>query len=201
MQVLAQGIGHVDALLFTHHHADHIMGLADIRPFNFKQNAPIDTFASTRTADYIRKVFPFIFDAPDELKQFYPRVDLMSINGSFDVCGLTMHPFTVYHGNMPVTAFRFENTAYITDVNNIPEENFQKLTNLDLLILEAFRFEKHISHYSLDEAVSVAGRIKARQTLFTHISHAFDHNTINSQLPAGISLAYDGLTVIPAEIR
>lgn len=193
--MLENRIDRIDALIITHHHADHIMGLTDIRPYNFIQKGPIPTYASSITIEFLRKTFHFIFDIPEELKQYFPRLDLAPMNGEVTICGLRFHPFTVYHGKMPVTAFRFANTAYVTDVNFIPEENFELLSDLDLLILEAFRYEKHIAHYSLDEAVAVAERIGARRTLFTHLSHAFDQEEVDKFLPATMSLAYDGLHI------
>ncbi|MFC1553509.1 MBL fold metallo-hydrolase [candidate division KSB1 bacterium] len=199
-QVLENKIDHIDALLYTHHHADHIMGLADVRAFNFKQKKPIITFASSKTIEHIKKPFDFVFNAPEELKKYYPQIDVNIIDGPFKIDDLTFLPFTVFHGRMPVTAFRFENTAYITDVNHLPEEVFELLTGLDLLIIESFQFNRHISHNSLNEAVSAAKKINARQTLFTHISHDFDHETIDKKLPDRINLAYDGLKIIPSEL-
>ncbi|MCH8286912.1 MBL fold metallo-hydrolase [candidate division KSB1 bacterium] len=195
LQLLKNGIDNLDALIFTHHHADHIMGLTDIRPLNSKQKRPIAAYGSQATLGKIRKIFYFIFDVPEHLQQYYPQVDLRLMNDTTDICGLTFHPFTVFHGRMPVTAFRFGKTAYITDVNHIPEEHFKLLEDLDLLILEAFRHEPHISHYSLDEAIAIASKIGAKQTLFTHISHDLDHDKVSNDLPESVSLAYDGLKV------
>jgi len=198
--MLKNGIQNIDALLITHPHADHIFGLADIRPFNFKQNGPVDTYCSLETSKHIRSVFSYIFTAPESLKHFFPQVEMHTINGTFEICGLTIIPFTVLHASMPVTAFRFHNTVYITDVSTIPEEHFLLLEELDLLILGAFRYEKHISHFSLDEAVAIAERINAKRTLFTHLSHAFDHEEVNKQLPESMSLAFDGLSISPGTL-
>lgn len=195
--MLRNGILNINAILITHSHADHILGLADIRPYNFKQKAPVDTYCSLETSNHIRSLFSYIFTAPESLKHFFPQVEMHTINGAFDICGLTINPFTVLHGSMPVTAFRFHNTAYITDVSTIPEEHFSLLQELDLLILGAFRYEKHFSHFSLNEAIATAERINARRTLFTHLSHAFDHEEVSKQLPESMSLAFDGLSVSP----
>ncbi|MFC1557665.1 MBL fold metallo-hydrolase [candidate division KSB1 bacterium] len=197
LQMITHGIQRLDALIFTHAHADHIMGLADVRPFNFAQRSSINIYGNEKTLECIKKSFSFIFNAPEELKRYYPRLNPQVINGRFSIDGLIFQPITVYHARLPVLAFRFENSAYVTDVNSIPEESFTYLEDLDLLILEAFRFEKHISHFTLDEAVETARRIGARKTLFTHISHSLDHEKVNDHLPDGMSLAYDGLTVTP----
>ena len=129
------------------------------------------------------------------MKKYFPQLDLHLFKKTTDICGLTFHPFTVFHGRMPVTAFRFGKTAYITDVNFIPDEHFSLLEDLDLLVLEAFRYEPHVSHYSLDEAVAIATKIGAKKTLFTHISHDLDHDKVSKNLPGSISLAFDGLKI------
>jgi len=198
-QMLNNNITRLDALIYTHAHADHIMGLADIRPFNYRQGQPTPLYASSATLDRIRESFSFIFEVPEEFKQYYPQVELHEILGPFNVNGLSYRPLPVLHGRMPVLGFRFENTAYITDANHFPEDIYKLLEGLDLLILEAFGRHEHVSHLSLDQAVSIAGRIGARQTLLTHISHSLDHSGTNAKLPENIALAYDGLTVVPGE--
>jgi phosphoribosyl 1,2-cyclic phosphate phosphodiesterase len=173
------------------------MGLADIRAYNFNQKKLIDIYASENTIDRIKQSFSYIFNAPEEFKKYYPQVEINEIHGNFYVGGLEFRPFTVFHGKMPVLAFRFENVAYITDVNHMPEENFAYLRDLDILVLEAFRLTKHISHFSLDESISIAKRIGAQQTFFTHIGHDIDHEKIEAALPEGINLAFDGLKISP----
>jgi len=195
--MLNNSIQNISAILFTHAHADHVMGLVDIRPLNFMTGKPIDSYCSDETSTDIQEKFSYIFNAPESLKQYIPQVQLHTLNGSVEIYGLTITPFTVLHHKMPVTAFRFDNTAYITDVSFIPEEHFSLLEGLDLLILGAFRYEKHISHFTLNEAVEVAQRINARRTVFTHLSHAFDHDNVNNELPDTMSLAYDGMKITP----
>ncbi len=195
MQMLDNNITHLDGIIYTHGHADHIMGLADIRPFNFSQNSPVPVYADPVTLGHIKNSFSFMFNAPEEFKKYYPQATVYNINGPFEIKGLTFIPLTVYHYKMPVQAFRFDNCAYITDVNTLPEECFDQLKGLDCLILEAFQFEKHISHFSLEEAVEIARRIEAKRTFLTHISHDIEHEYVSSILPSDIKLAYDGLNL------
>ena len=199
-QMLSNSIQDISAILFTHAHADHVMGLADIRPLNFMKGMPIDSYCSDETSTHIQETFSYIFNAPLSLRQYFPQVQLHTLNGSIEIFGLSITPFTVLHRKMPVTAFRFDNSAYITDVSFIPEEHFSLLDGLDLLILDAFRYEKHISHFSLDEAVETAQQINARRTVFTHLSHAFDHDKVNNDLPDTMSLAYDGMKITPKNL-
>lgn len=194
--MLENNIDKLDALIFTHSHADHIMGLADVRAFNYKQKSPVPIYGSDVTLKKIAKSFSFIFEAPPFLKKYYPQVDVKSIRGEFSVNGLTFEPLNVFHGNMPVLGFRFGKTAYITDANNFPEEVFDRLNGLDILVLEAFGYDRHISHLSLDESVAIAQRIGAKRTYLTHISHALEHIRTEKELPKGISLAYDRLTIL-----
>ncbi|MCP4727910.1 MAG: MBL fold metallo-hydrolase, partial [bacterium] len=168
-QVLQNNITSIDALLFTHSHADHILGLADIRPFNRMQGGPIKAFANEHAIDSIKRRFNYIFDPPEEFRKYYPQVDIIEIDGNIKINGLEIIPFEVYHFRMPVAAFRFGNIAYITDVSSIPDQSMELLKDLDLLILGALRKENHIAHFSLDEAVETAGMIGAKTTLFTHI--------------------------------
>jgi len=193
--MLKNKIDRLDAILYTHGHADHIMGLADIRQYNFHQGKPIDIYGDRKTIEHIKHSFSYIFNAPEEYKKYYPQTDPHIIDREFSINGLLITPFTVFHAKMPVLAFRFENVAYITDVSSIPDENFDFIQNLDVLILEAFRYEKHISHFSLSEAIAIAEKVAAQKTYFTHISHKFDHDTVNSMLPENIELAYDGLKI------
>lgn len=199
-QILDNKIKSLDALIYTHHHADHIMGLADIRPFNFKQKSSIPIYISKETLDNLKLCFSFLFNIPEHLKQYNPQIDTFLIEDEFELFGLEFTPFVVKHSKMDVLAFRFENTAYVTDVNFIPENCYDHLENLDLLILDAFRFEKHISHFSLDEAVEIAQKISAKKTLLTHCGHDFDYKKINDSLPENISLAFDGQKIIPSEL-
>ena len=199
-QMLSNNIQDISAILYTHAHADHVMGLADIRPLNFKKGIPIDSYCSDETATHIKDIFSYVFNAPASLKEYFPQVQLHTLNGSVEICKLSITPFTVLHHKMPVTAFRFDNSAYITDVSFIPEEHFSLLDGLDLLILDAFRYEKHISHFSLDEAIETAQQINARKTVFTHLSHAFDYEKVNNELPETMSLAYDGMKITPNDL-
>jgi phosphoribosyl 1,2-cyclic phosphate phosphodiesterase len=194
MQSLAFGLNRVDAVLITHVHADHIFGLDDLRRFNDLSGEVIPVYGDRNSLEEVRRIFPYIFNPPKQ-GGGTPRIDLRLLPGSFDLFGVHTESFTVMHGSMPVMAFRFNNAAYVTDTNHIPEAAMEKLQNLDLLILDAVRYEPHSTHFGLWEAVEVAEKLKPKQVLFTHLSHHFEHDKTNSELPNHMQLAYDGQTI------
>jgi phosphoribosyl 1,2-cyclic phosphate phosphodiesterase len=191
-QALREGLPRLDAVVFTHHHADHILGLDDTRVFYFRQQAPIPIYAGARCMTTIRTVFAYIFEGN------YPfggvgKLDPHLIEGPFDLWGLSFTPIPVVHGNLPIFGFRFRDTAYVTDVSEIPESSIPLLEGLDILILDALRHKPHPTHFSLAQAMAMVERLKPRRAFFTHIAHELGHEATNSALPAHVQLAYDGL--------
>lgn len=199
-QALANDITRVDAVLFTHAHADHVMGLDEVRRFNVLSGRRIPMYADARTGAELRRIFAYAFDPPAFQGGGIPEVSLHPIDGPLAVQGLEVVPVPVMHGPTPVLGFRVGRFAYLTDCNAIPEPSFALLEGLDVLVLDALRHKPHPTHFSLAEAVAVATRIGARQTFFTHICHDLPHAATNAALPAGMALAFDGQTIDVADV-
>ena len=194
-QALAHDITHVDAVLITHAHADHIMGLDDIRRFNHLQRAAIPFYAQPLAWETIRRVFFYAFDGVARLGGGVPKIDPMEIDGPFEVHGVRVVPVPLWHGTLPILGFRFGNFAYLTDCNAIPDASWPLLQGLDTLVLDALRDKAHTTHFTVAEAVDVAARVGARRTWFTHMGHDLGHAATNARLPEGVELAYDGLVI------
>jgi phosphoribosyl 1,2-cyclic phosphate phosphodiesterase len=196
-QALRAGITRLDALLITHCHADHVFGLDDIRPINFR-HGPLDVYASHDTWRQLRKVFHYIFEAKYQGGGL-PQITPHTINDEFEICGLRVLPVPVIHGHGEVTAFRFDNgkhqVAFVTDCNLIPDESLDKLRGLDLLILDALRLKPHPTHLHLEQSLAYVEQLRPRRTLLTHMSHDINHRQISRHLPDGVELSYDGLAV------
>ena len=191
-QALRFGIDRVDAVLYTHSHADHVFGLDDLRIFNFRQRASIPCFGSAETMNRMRQIFTYVFEEGQE-GGGKPRLDFVPVRGPFDLLGETVVPIPVRHGEMEVFGFRVGGFACVTDVSFIPEESFERLAGVELLVLSALRYRPHPTHFSLAESIAVAQRIGARRTLLTHVAHDIDHGRLLLDLPPGIELGYDGL--------
>jgi len=203
MQSLALGLRRVDAVLITHTHADHVMGLDDLRRFNDLADTEIPVYGMEEHLNDIRRIYPYIF-METQKGGGKPRVSLHSLNGDLELGGVAVSAMQVLHGRIPVTSYRFESSrangttaalAYVTDVSTIPDAAMAELRNLDVLILDAVRFEPHPTHFGLYQALDIIKELAPRQAYLTHLSHHFEHNAVNAMLPAGVELSYDGLTV------
>ena len=193
LQCVANGVDAIDAVVYTHAHADHIMGLDDVRRFNALKQGPLDVWADARTFVALDRCFGYAFREPNpEMKVFRPHLERRLIEGPFQIGGVTWTPVTLLHGEMPILGFRVGNIAYCTDVSEIPEAMFDLLRDLDVLVLDALQWKKHVTHFSVEEAIEAAKRIGAKQTLFTHIAHALGHEATNKVLPPTMRLAFDG---------
>lgn len=191
-QALRRGLKRLDAILFTHAHADHCFGLDDMRPLMFRHGA-IPCFATEITWQGLRRIYSYVFEpAP---YPGVPRVVPNRIEGPFNLFGLDVEPLTVIHGRLPVTAYRIDRFAYVTDCNVIPDETCDRLNGLDLLAIDALRLKAHPTHLTLDQALAYIERLKPKRALLTHISHDIKHGETSSHLPEGVEIAYDGLEV------
>jgi phosphoribosyl 1,2-cyclic phosphate phosphodiesterase len=201
-QALRNRLTRVDAVFYTHSHADHIMGLDDLRPLSFavfREGGPIPLYATAQAKAVIERVFDYTF-SPHATYPNRARVELHSLEERTAVHGVEFLRVPVMHGQMRITGYRFGRTAYLTDVSGIPESSFPLLEGLDTLILSALRRKPHPTHATLEQAVAWAERIGARQTWFTHISHDLGYEATNRTLPDNIRLAYDGLE-LPVELE
>lgn len=194
-QMLRLKVRHLDAVLFTHPHKDHIAGLDDIRAFNFFTQAPMDLYANYLTEEALRRDFYYAFS--DTKYPGVPELNLHSIDQNpFMIGDIPIVPIEVWHLKMPVLGFRIGNFTYITDANHIEDDEKEKIRGSSVLVLNALRKEKHISHFNLQEAIDLVRELGVPKAYFTHISHQLGlHETINRELPEGIELAYDGLTI------
>ncbi len=196
-QALAVGLRHLDAVFYTHSHADHILGFDDLRPISFewyRGAEAIPLYATDETRQTLEHVFAYTL-SPRATYTNRARVRIETVVEHNAVHGVDFLPVPVMHGDLPITGYRFGKTAYLTDVSSIPENSFKLLTNLDVLILSALRHKPHPNHLTLNQALEWAERIGARQTWFTHIAHELGHEATNKTLPLGVKLAHDGLRV------
>jgi phosphoribosyl 1,2-cyclic phosphate phosphodiesterase len=198
-QALRAGIERLSAVLFTHAHADHMMGLDDVRPFNFRQSGDIPVYAAPDTMASIRRSFPYIFDGAQKVTNI-PHIDPRLIDGTaFDLFGLEFVPIPIFHGPQPIYGFRFGNAAYLTDHSEIPESSMELLRGLDVIFLDALRYKPHPTHSTVDQSIKTVEKLGVRRAFFTHIGHDLGHERAESMLPPHIRLAYDGLELLVGE--
>lgn len=194
-QALAANLTHLDAVLFTHAHADHVMGLDDIRPFNLKQRASVPIYASSETLAVLKRIYAYIFTATPPPESSIPQVDLHTIDGPFDLFGQPVIPIPAMHGPTPVLGFRFGGIAYLTDFSTLPDSSKPLLHNLDHFILDALRDTPHPMHSNVAQSLALVEELKPRHAWFTHICHDLAHEDTNRRLPANVRLSYDGLVL------
>lgn len=194
-QMLRENVQQLDAILFTHEHKDHVAGLDDVRAFNFKHDREIDIYAEDRVQRALKNEFSYIFSGIQY--PGIPRVVMHEIeNEEFNMQGVDILPIRAMHFKLPVYGFRIGDFTYITDAKTISEEELEKIKGSKVLVLNALRREEHISHFTLKEAIALAQKLEVPQTYFTHISHQLGlHEEVSEELPKGISLAYDRLSI------
>lgn len=193
-QMLHYNVRSLDAAVYTHHHFDHIGGFDDIRAFNFIQGRPLDIFLMPETLQELRRTFIYAFEPPKQTGGGIPLIHVHLVDETtFTVGDITFTPVPLYHGLMRVNGYRIGNFAYCTDTNHIPESSLSLLEGLDVLILDALRYHEHPTHFTVEQAVEAAQKIGAKQTYFTHISHALRHGELERHLPEGMAPGYDGL--------
>ena len=193
LQLLRHPIPRLDFILFTHSHSDHLMGLDDIRPFNFRQREPIHAFASAPTAKAVRRAFSYIW-GDSQIGGGKPQLELHEVDGPFSHEGIDVVPIPVAHGDWTIFGYRIGPFAYITDTNGIPDASMKLLEGIDTLALDGLRpSPPHPTHFTIGEAIEVAKAIGARETYLIHLTHEVDHAAFEGRLPAGVHLAYDGL--------
>ncbi len=193
LQAVANGVMRVDAVLFTHTHADHAHGIDDLRAYNMRQGGAIPLYGSRASMDDIRARFGYIFQT-NPFGGGIPMLDLHAVDGPFEVVEQRVVPVTVLHGYLPVYGYRFGRFAYVTDCSLIPDASMALLQDLDVLILDALRYREHPTHFNIPQALDIIARLRPRHAYLTHLTHDIMHNRDERDLPDGVELAYDGLT-------
>ena len=193
-QALHHNIDRIDAVLYTHAHADHILGIDDLRLYNWRQRAAVPVYGSAETLAAMARTFWYVFDeGPNESTR--PALDRRPVTGPFGFGGRRVTPVPARHGRMEILGYRIGGFAYLTDVSAIPEESHRLLGSLDVLVLNALRERPHPTHLDLQSALGLAARIGARRTLLTHMSHEIRHADVAGRLPTGVELSYDGMEI------
>ncbi len=192
-QALRENITHLDAVLYTHTHADHILGIDDLRPLTYRHKpGKLPLYATPRDCDFLRNMFRYIFEGEYKFGGL-PLVDLQPIEGPVELFGTRFEPLTVIHGEAPILGFRFGSAAYLTDHSAVPAETLEKLRGLDILFLDALRYKPHPTHSTVEQSLKIVDAVKPKRAFFTHICHDLPHEATNAALPPEVRLAYDGM--------
>jgi len=194
LQCLANDVRQIDAVLLTHEHADHIFGLDDLRRFTIGKGRAMPIYGAAHTLRSVKRSFWYVFEKTQE-GGGKPKFSLIELDRTQNICDMCVEAIDVFHGELPVTAFRIGPFAYATDVSRIPSESFERLRGLDTLVLDALRPKPHVTHFSLQQAIDVARQLRPRRTFFTHMTHDLEYEATNASLPEGMALAYDGLVI------
>lgn len=191
-QAIREGIRKIDAVIYTHAHADHILGIDDLRPLSYHREGKIPLYARPEAADFLRKMFSYIFDADYKFGGL-ARLELNPIDGPFELFGNRIQPVPVMHGDTEIFGYRFGNAAYLTDFSTIPESSMPLLEGLDVLFLDGLRHKPHPTHSTVENSMRIGDQVKARRVFFTHICHDLPHEETNAALPPHVRLSYDGM--------
>jgi phosphoribosyl 1,2-cyclic phosphate phosphodiesterase len=191
-QALRHGLRHVDAILVTHPHADHVMGLDETRRFSAIQGVAIPCYGSPDTVEEIRRVFAYAF-REGQAGGGVPRLELVGVRGPFEAAGWPVRPVPILHGTLPIYGYRIGRFAYLTDCSEIPETSWPLLEGVETLVVDALRERPHPTHFNVEQALAAIARVGPGRALLTHISHDLRHEEVSRRLPAGVELAYDGL--------
>jgi phosphoribosyl 1,2-cyclic phosphate phosphodiesterase len=192
-QALREKIIQLDAVLYTHTHADHILGIDDLRPLTYLHKpGKLPLYATPHASQFLRNMFRYIFE-PAYRFGGLPQVELHVIEGAVELFGARFEPLTVIHGETPILGFRFGSAAYLTDHSEVPEETLEKLRGLDILFLDALRYKPHPTHSTVEQSLKIVEAVRPKRTFFTHICHDLPHEETNAALPEGVKLAFDGM--------
>jgi phosphoribosyl 1,2-cyclic phosphate phosphodiesterase len=191
-QAIREQIRKLDAVIYTHAHADHILGIDDLRPLSFHRPNKIPLYASAEAGQFLQRMFRYIFEA-DYKYGGLAQVEMKTIDGPFELFGARFEPVTVMHGDAEIFGFRFGSAAYLTDFSDIPEDSFSQLNGLDILFLDALRHKPHPTHSTVENSLRIVKRVKPQRTFFTHICHDLPHEATNATLPPNVQLSYDGM--------
>ena len=193
-QAIANGVEHIDAVVYTHPHAEHIHGIDELRRFNWLQGSSIPCYGSPETLKVLRDNFKYIFVLQGK-PGWQPNLTTNEIDEPFDLFGMKVIPVEVMHGDLPIFGYRFGDFAYVTDFSEIPEESMDLLKGLEVMVLEALRTEPHPSHVTISQAMQYVEILKPERAIFTHMAHGFDYETVMKEMPSGVELAYDGMVI------
>ena len=194
-QALRHGLTRVDAVLFTHPHADHVLGLDELRRFNALQGSAVTCYADAATWAGIRRTFSYVFDGAPRLGGGIPRIDARDVDGPFSAAGIRTVPVPLLHGRMPIIGFRFGTFAYLTDCNALPDAAWALLDGVETLVIDALRDKPHPTHFTVAQALEAVRRIGPHRTYLTHMTHDLGYAATAARLPAGVAPAYDGLVL------